>query len=175
MNKLEEFIKSELARGTFRWTLIRTLVKNGWDKKEATLFANQIAKERNMDPIRLRDAVDRLQLIIVMALLLSVLWVSWEYAARGKCAAIFAGTFWGVTLIVGISGCLIYRTRIKRIGTSTKKTPSQTILFNPTMGNLKITRLYGRRTERIVRLVVHLAITGLLVVALLVLESFVCG
>ncbi|MCL4553011.1 MAG: hypothetical protein M1305_05605, partial [Candidatus Marsarchaeota archaeon] len=43
-------IKAELAEGTAKGTLIRTLVKNGWDRQEAAQFVKQIAYELTTNP-----------------------------------------------------------------------------------------------------------------------------
>ncbi len=52
-------IKADLAEGTRKGTVIGMLVRNGWDKQEATQFAKQIAYELTTNPKDVQLVVER--------------------------------------------------------------------------------------------------------------------
>jgi hypothetical protein len=183
VEKLAEFIKLELVEGTLQSTLTRTLVKNGWDKKEATLFVRQIAKELETDPSYVRSQLHWLELGIAIVLLATAFWVPVRYATGGKNSAVVSVICWGALLILGLAVWLVYRIRLTHLGTKTNKKASQAILFSPTKGNLQITKLYTSWIQWISDLVwytslglrIILLLLCLAVLAFVVLDSFVFG
>ena len=68
LNRLVESIKSELVEGTCRSTLIKTLVRNGWTRREASIFVNQVYQEMWKDPGYVRSALDDGALLVLIAL-----------------------------------------------------------------------------------------------------------
>jgi hypothetical protein len=183
MEKLVEFIKLELVEGTVKSTLTRTLVKNGWDKKEATLFVKQIAEEMEKDPSYVRTQLDSLQLGIVVLLFVTAYWVTARYATGGESSAILSGILRGALLILVVSVWLFYRIRLKRLGTEPSETASQAALFSPTKGNLQITKLYRSWIQWALDLVSYTWLAALTIlflicialIAFVVIDGFVFG
>jgi len=143
IERLVQFMKSELADSTPESTLRRTLITHGWDKKEAALFVKQIADEMKRDPKYVRRSLSDYKGSVKWILLLTglcafldiplfedvddaITWVSVYAALAGAC------------LLFAFCGWFVNFRRLKRFEAETEPIPRQAILFRPTKGNLEI-------------------------------------
>jgi hypothetical protein len=180
VERLVQFIMSELAQGASKRTMKRTLVQNGWDRKEATLFVDQVANETGAYPnIRAvleenKNGVKWLALVVVLDIAFhSCL----DYDPHdGWASVIENGILGGALLVMLVWAWVVYRKRLIR--PEPEKIKNWAALFRPTQGNLQITKSYRGRVELALDLLssgLRIARLVILFVALLAILLIMCA
>lgn len=106
-------IKAELAEGRSKGTLIRTLVKNGWDGQEASQFVNQIAYELTANPEDVQLVISRYKKYMLYGGLATIIGVIALSSGVPKLE------MWGnyplfgsIAVVWGFVGWVVYRGRL---------------------------------------------------------------
>ncbi|MEW6406259.1 MAG: hypothetical protein AB1649_31115 [Chloroflexota bacterium] len=138
--ELVQFIKSELAARTSKVTLRRSLIENGWDKKEAARFVDHIADQMLTDPDYVRTASDKIKIGIAILLLILILRVAIDSHSSAKDA--FTANWHTLACIaVVLIAWYQWRRRVKRLGSKKQEIDRRVSLFASTQGDVRVTRL----------------------------------
>jgi hypothetical protein len=131
-------IKAELAEGTAKGTLIRTLVKNGWDRQEASQFVGQVAHEMTINPDDVKVVISRYKKFLLCGGTVTIVGI---IAVATRVPKI---DMWGHYLLLGsifavwgLVGCLVHR---RGRAATNRIEVNRAITFRPSKGSLRFTK-----------------------------------
>jgi hypothetical protein len=159
-------LKTELTEGTAQGTLIRTLIKNGWDRKEASQFVKQIAYELTTNPADVQLVINRYKKFLLCGGAITIVGI---IALLSRVPRL---EMWGHYLLIGsffavwgLVGYLVYR---GRLAPRNQIEVNRAVTFRPSKGSLQFTK---KSMSLVLRIgIAFLAAFGLFILMLVIVS-----
>jgi hypothetical protein len=132
-------IKTELAGETRQGTVVGRLVKNGWDRREADQFVQQIAYELRTNPKDVQLLVKRYQKYMLYGAVVAAIGLAAILCGLGRSESLAAHVLVVGVLpfLWGVVGWLVYR---GRLNPNNPRHVNRSITFRPSKGSLDFTK-----------------------------------